>query len=209
MALIASNSSFVISFIRQYVLNPVIVCPNGVSVPIKLTHYRCFGDSVVSKRVVIDLTQGKKTTTDNIAPGPHQWEVEGYVGGLPYELSSRFMPSIGIMRDSLDGGWSQRQQVTFFDKYQKSWQVVVEHFEYEPAPDEENALLVRLHLVELNVQTISVSGIANDPVSAAASAPDGTQYGAPKSLGTSENSVQAPTSPTGQSVSSIPGVMIQ
>jgi len=203
--LIASQAASALTLMKQYVLNPSLVCPNGITVPLKTHHYRFSGDAVVSKRVVIDLTQGKKTTTDNIAPGPREWDIEAHVGGMPGELSSRFMPSIGAFRDALEGAWSGRQQVTFFDKYQKSWQVVVEHFEYEPDPTEENALLVRIHLVELNVQTVSVSGVAYDPQMASAIAADGTTSGAPKALGTSENAVQTTDSTTSQSVLSIPG----
>jgi hypothetical protein len=218
ISLLASNSAYAITLIKQYVLKPVLVCPvppNGsvtdpvpitTPVPLSCHHYRCYGESAVSRRVVINLNQGKQNATDNVAPGPHEWEIEAHVGGLPFEITSRFMPSIGMMLAALDNAYMSRQQVGFFDKFQKLWQIVVQRFEYEPTPDEENAILVRLHLVELNVQVVGANGVVVNPVTAAASPADGTAYGTPEDLGTTENAIQAPSSASGVSLAAIPGV---
>jgi hypothetical protein len=196
--LIASNAALAISLIKQFVLNPVLA-----GVPIQCYRYLFDGEADVSKQVLVNLQQGKQNVSDNVAPGPHEWQLEGYVGGMPVELSSQFMPSIASMRDLLDKAYLSRDSVTFFDKYQRAWTVMIVHFGYEIPPDTQNRLVVRLHLRELNSLTVSTVAAAQDEIAAAANPPDGTVTGAPAILGNTQAAAQDVTMPVGTDVTSI------
>ena len=69
--------------VKQFTSNPRI---NGI--PIQSTRFDCVMEAEVSRHVLISLQQNLQNVFDNVAPGPRTWEIEGYVGGLPVELSS-------------------------------------------------------------------------------------------------------------------------
>ena len=67
---------------------------------------------------------------DNVAPGPRVWTIEGYIGGIPGELTSLFMPSLILFRDILDTAFFSRQIVPFVDTEFKSHDVMIAKFSY-------------------------------------------------------------------------------
>lgn len=162
--ILASQVSRVFSFINQFGSSPVVA-----GVPIQVYKYVPRQNAEVSKHVLVDLTGGKKFVNDNIAPGPHEWQLEGYIGGFPIEAVGRYeiMPSINTMRDILDTAFQSRQTVTFIDADRKLWPMVaIEDFQQERTPDVQNRLQVRLTIRELNV--LSVTAVVQQVASAAA-----------------------------------------
>ena len=205
--LIAEGSATALTVLRQYTGNPKVVYGDLV-VPIQAFKYVTRESAVVSKKVLVDMT-GKKNVTDNVAPGPHEWHMEGYIGGTPLELSILYMPSLGTYRDMLDAAYWSRQALDFYDADQKGWTlasghpVCIELFEYEKVPGEQNRLRVVLDLRELifaEVQTSFVSPL--DPVAATATPTDGGASGAPAAAGatevTAEPTPAAPSYPATQ-----------
>jgi hypothetical protein len=204
--LIASNSAAAIALVKQYVGNPTIGF-NGVFVPIQCYRYVPRISAAVSKKILIDTT-GKRQATDNVAPGTHEWHMEGYIGGLPFELSSLFMPSIANFRDTLDNAFLSRLPLDFYDADQKAWTnanghpVLIEDLEFEKLHDTENRLTVRISLREINFLTVTINTTTpQDPVTAAATPASGTSTGAPSQNGAqeavAENTPAAPSSSWG------------
>jgi hypothetical protein len=163
----------VFAFVNQFVANPIIA-----GVPIQCFKYVPSQEAAVSKHVLVDMTVGKKQVNDNIAPGAHQWQIEGYIGGggggellgipIPVELVGRYdlMPSINTMRNILDTAFQSRMTVSFVDRDHKVWPLVaIESFQQEIAPDVDNRLLVRLTIRELTV--LSVTAVVNELLQAA------------------------------------------
>lgn len=150
--LIASGSAAALHLIRKFVAMPSLA-----GVRIEPTVFEPEIQSAVSKKVLVDLTLGKKTVNDNVAPGPHEWEIEGYIGGLPFEMSSVFMPSLRAFRDAIDAAVLSRQILTLIDLDYKSWPVLVERFRWRKTPDVANRIYVMLSLSEVNSLSVSIS----------------------------------------------------
>jgi hypothetical protein len=164
ISILASDVSKVFAFVNQFAANPILA-----GVPIQCFKYVPSQEAAVSKHVLVDMTAGKKQVNDNIAPGPHQWQIEGYIGGeFPFEAVGRYdlMPSINTMRNILDTAFQSRMTVSFVDRDHKVWPLVaIESFEQEIAPDVDNRLLVRLTIQELTV--LSVTAVVNELLQAA------------------------------------------
>ena len=198
--LIAEGSAAAVAVLQTYIGSPKIVY-GDLTVPIQAFRYVTRESAVVSKKVLVDMT-GKKNVTDNVAPGPHEWHIEGYIGGTPLELSLLYMPSIATLRDILDAAYWSRQALDFYDADQRGWTLVsghpicIELFEWEKVPGEQNRLRVVLDLRELifaDVQTSLVSPL--DPVAATAT-PTGAS-GSPVEGGATEVTADpTPAAPT-------------
>jgi hypothetical protein len=204
--LVAGGAAAALALVKQYVGNPTLIY-NGASVPIQTFRYVPRIEADVSRKVLIDMT-GKKFVTDNVAPGPHEWHIEGYIGGLPLELSSLFMPSIGVFRDVLDEAFLSRQPLDFYDADQKAWTlaggnpVLITVLEFEKLPDTENRLLVRIDLRELFFLSAQVTSISPlDKIASAATPTAGGAAGVPADSGATEavaeTNVSSPTTSWG------------
>lgn len=199
LTLIASNAAAAINLVRAYVGNPTIVF-NGVSVPIQTYRYVPRIEAQVSTKVLVDMT-GKKLVTDNVAPGPHEWHIEGYIGGMPIEFSSIWMPSIASFRDALDAAFLSRQPLDFYDADRKAWTllggnpVMITSLEFEKSPDTENRLIVRIDLRELRFLSAQISTVSpQDVVAQTATPANGGPAGLPASGGAQETSAAASAS---------------
>lgn len=182
-SLLLSNSASALSLIKGYLTTPILA-----GVPISPTLWRPSSKAQVSRKVLVDV-QGKKNVTDNVAPGPHEWDVEGYIGGAPFELTSRYMPSLSFARDLLDTAFYSRQMLSFLDVEHREWQVLMEDFQHERRADEQNRIFVRLHLVELNLIVTAITlGQDLPEVAAAASPAAGSDAGPPAGQGTTQAS---------------------
>jgi hypothetical protein len=156
--LIATNLSFMFSIVQAWASQPKVS-----SVPIQTSRYRVRMTSEVSKHVLVDTTGLKKFVNDNVAPGPHEWYIEGYIGGeisgaaIEHIGRSELMPSIMLARAILESAYQSRAVVPFIDAEQKAWTtVVIQDFECEKTPDVQNRLMVRITLRELNILSASV-----------------------------------------------------
>jgi hypothetical protein len=151
---LASNFSVAYSFVVQYVQGPMLN-----SVPIQATTYRVHESAEVAKHVLVDLNGSKQTINDNIAPGPHVWTIEGYIGGFPSEHIGRkaLMPSIKLFHDIIDAAYTARSPLPFVDVDMKTWPLVaIEELEFEDDPAVNNRLLIKTTLRELTILKVSV-----------------------------------------------------
>jgi len=169
--LITSSSAAALALIKQYVGIPYIA-----GVPVQATRFRRLAQADVAQHMLIDLSNGKQFVNDNIAPGPFKWHIDGYLGTLPIELTSLFMPSIKMFRNKLDKAFLSRELIDFLDPDFKRWKVVIEAFDYEKEPDTQNRLTVRFVLSQVNILTASVAPgtLPDDPSSPGPGTADGT-----------------------------------
>jgi hypothetical protein len=204
---LSSNLSSVYALIKSYAMNPILA-----GVPIQTYQYRAHETAEVSKHVLVDLTGGKKFVNDNIAPGPHVWTLEGFIGGLPIELIGRpeLMPSLKFFRDMLETAYISRAPVQFVDADLFAWaNCAIEELEFENDPTVQNRVFVKVTVRELTILTATVSptdlaaqgtpdtgreagGTGSAPSPAAQSVPMGTPFF--KSL---------PSTPSGQFLTTV------
>ena len=181
--LIASNLSAFVSVVKQFTSNPRI---NGI--PIQSTRFDCVMEAEVSRHVLISLQQNLQNVFDNVAPGPRTWEVEGYIGGLPGELSSLYMPSLKFFVDLLDGIFNSRTPCSLIDPSFREYSALISRFRHSTVPGVQNKVTVALSLVEITVLTASVGPLGTVPdLQSSASATPGQPNGAPAALGSSAN----------------------
>ena len=181
--LITSNAAAALNLIKHWTQQPVLA-----GVRIEATRFERTIEADVSKHVLVDITQGKKTVNDNVAPGPRTWQIEGYIGGTPLELTSLYMPSLAEQRDLLDAAATAREIVTLMDPEFRTWQVVIASFYHSKEPDTANRVPVRLSVQEVNVLTVGVT--VGDPVVDSATPAPGGDSGPPADQGVTENAPQ-------------------
>jgi hypothetical protein len=189
--IIANSVSSALAVIKQFTAQPKI---NGM--PIKTTRFDCIMEAEVSRHVLINLQQNLENVMDNVAPGPRTWEIEGYIGGLPIELTSLYMPSLKFFVDLLDTAFFSRQTVNLIDPDFRSFSVLISRFNYSGDPQVLNRVPVKISLVEVNVLKADVGQLASVPgLQANASPVPGQPFAAPAALGSTPNlaSVGAPT----------------
>ena len=195
--LIASNAAYAISIIQKFISSPVV---GGVS--IQTTRFDCIQESEVSRHVLINQQTGNlQNIHDNVAPGPRTWEIEGYVGGFPVELTSQYMPSLRMYVDELDRLFSSREATTLIDPtYRNYTKVMISRFQWSAEPDTRNRVPVKLSLVEITELTVkagplaaSKGGVVTD-VAQYATPPSGGQFGTPSSMGSTQN-IELPEPP--------------
>jgi hypothetical protein len=185
--LIASNLSSFVSVVKQFTSNPKI---NGL--PIQAVRFDCVMEAEVSRHVLINLQQNLENVFDNVAPGPRTWEIEGYVGGLPIELSSLYMPSLKFFVDLLDGVFNSRTPCNLIDPSFRSYSVLISRFKHSTTPGVQNKVAVSMSLVEVTVLKASVGPLATVPdLQSAASATPGLPNAAPAVLGATANTAAA------------------
>jgi len=177
--LIASNAAAALGVIKQYTTNPKV---GGVLV--QATRFDCIMDAEVSRHVLINLQQGLQNVMDNVAPGPRTWEIEGYVGGLPGELTSLYMPSLSLMVKFLDMQFNMRQMTFLIDPQFRTYNVFIASFRYSYEPSTQNRVPVKLSLVEVTILKADIGSQATVPTDQAnASAQPGQPFGASANLG--------------------------
>ena len=151
---LASNVSSVYALVKSYTMNPIVA-----GVPVQCYQFRATETAEVSKHVLVDLTGGKHFINDNIAPGPHVWALEGYVGGLPIELVGRpeIMPSLRLMHYMLETAYASRAPVAFMDADLAAWPTVaIEELQFEKDPLVQNREIVKITLRELTILSANV-----------------------------------------------------
>jgi hypothetical protein len=185
--MIASNLSSFVSMVKQFTSNPRI---NGI--PIQSTRFDCVMEAEVSRHVLINLQQNLQNVFDNVAPGPRTWEIEGYIGGVPFELSSLYMPSLKFFVDLLDGIFNSRTPCTLLDPSFREYSVLVSRFKHSIVPGTQNKVAVTLSLVQITVLTASVGPLATTPdLQSSASAAPGQPDAAPAVLGSTASTASA------------------
>jgi hypothetical protein len=164
--LLASNASLAISLIKQFVASPMV---GGVA--IQATRFDCITEAEVSRHVLIRSSDSElQNVTDSVAPGPRTWEIEGYIGGLPMELTSLYMPSLNLFTDLLQGILDSRKPTVLLDPFYRTINnVLISRFQYSKEPDSQSG----------PQSEIGQKGVVQPS--------DGGSYGAPAALGSTAN----------------------
>jgi len=179
---LAQGSHFALALIKRYVTQPMVG-----PVSIETTRFERTMDADVSKKVLIDLTQGKRSVLDNVAPGPRTWELEGNIGGVPGELTSAFMPSITAADAILDNLSQSRQVVTLRDQLYREYSVLIARYRSADLPEMQNRKHVEMTLVEITVLTAGVTtGGGDAQVESLATPTPGGASGVPANAGVTE-----------------------
>lgn len=182
-----SIGAVAINLVRQFINNPIV---GGV--PIQATRFECVMEAEVSRHVLVNLQQGLQNVMDNVAPGPRTWEIEGYVGGLPGELTSLFMPSLLIMTRALDAVFNSRRTTTLIHPTSTMSTVMISRFSYSYDPAVANRIPVKISLVEVTILTAEVGPSANVPAEQASASPvPGQANAAPAPMGSTPAQSQA------------------
>jgi Dit-like phage tail protein len=185
--LIATINPIAITLVKKFLSQPIV----GL-VPIEATRFDCIMEAEVSRHVLINLQQGLQNVMDNVAPGPRTWEIEGYIGGFPVELSSQYMPSLFLMTTALDGIFNSRQTTTLVDPSSRLYQVMISRFQYSHDPAVANRVPIRLSLVEITILKAEIGTQASTPVDQVnSSSTPGKTGGAPASYGSTPSNAAA------------------
>ena len=182
--LLASNASLAISLIKQFVASPMV---GGVA--IQATRFDCITEAEVSRHVLIRSSDSElQNITDSVAPGPRTWEIEGYIGGLPIELTSLYMPSLNLFTDLLQGILDSRIPTVLLDPFYRTINnVLISRFQYSKEPDSQNRVPVKLSLIEITVLTVQSGPQSEIGQKGVVQPSDGGSYGAPANLGSTAN----------------------
>ena len=119
---VLSGSVVALGLIRQFLSNPSItyipVDANGVpglpqTVVFEVTKFRERLANQVSKMLLVDVSVGKSFLSDNIAPQPRVWEMEGFL--FPLIPVAPLVDQIGleIIKETLRQASDSRQIVQF------------------------------------------------------------------------------------------------
>lgn len=177
--LIASGAANALALIKQFVTNPTI---GGVTV--RATRFECVMEAEVSRKLLINLQanstgqgqQGLQNVFDNVAPGPRTWDVEGYVGGLPFELTSLYMPSLDFMTQRLDSIFNGRQATVLLAPSPtfgtlRTYNVLISRYSYRSDPNTANRAIVKLSLVEVTFYKVGIGPAGSTPALQANASP--------------------------------------
>jgi hypothetical protein len=128
--------------------------PNIEGIPIKAERQRVTRDVDITEQMIIAQdetgTGGKNWTTDNAAPRPRVWEVQGYLEPLSNVLDAYLLvkPTLALQVAILDACAKSRRPVWFKPHYFSFYKVLVEKFDCEFDPKTQNAIAVSIVLRE-------------------------------------------------------------
>jgi hypothetical protein len=159
--------------------------PIVANVPIQTTSYKEICNSDVSEMPVISPTSsntsGKNFITDNSAPRPRQWEIQGFIGSIlqnvePSSLAMVLQPSLIFQKRFIQEAWLKRAPVNFIPlnrmdlgKFTKDGiQVQIKSLSFDTQPQITNKIPISITLVEIpyivirgGVQHTTNSAISN------------------------------------------------
>jgi hypothetical protein len=173
-----------LSAYRQYQAVPVLYLSSTINVRLENFRYKLSADAEVSTQVLIavnaDGTSNKQYITDNVAPGPRKWQIEGFV--TTSDLSSAafsavnltgFDTTITLQVEALWQTFYSRSTFLFQDAEGKKYpNVAIVSLDFEKDPLTQNKVPISISLQEVNILTLNTNGIAttavpNDPTNPA------------------------------------------
>jgi hypothetical protein len=147
-----------LKLIMDYLLNPTLA-----GIVLYLEKYSKKIHSEVSKKKIINSSGNKLVVTDNIAPEPFAWNIEGYIKAEPYEMSNKFVPSLKQNRLKLENAVYSRTPIAFRDIDSTYFQVALEDIEFIQEPDNQNVLhfIAALYQTDVLSTTQSITDISS------------------------------------------------
>jgi len=150
--------------------------PNLEGIPIKAETQKCSREVDVSHQMIISQEESsggaKQYITDNAAPHPREWTITGYLQSISLiDGMTVIKPTLQMQIALLDFYSASRRPLWFKAHYSSFFHVLIEHFDYEFAPNVQNSVHVNLVLSEY-VTNKAYSDIAGERV--AEPVPEGT-----------------------------------
>ena len=122
---------------------------------IECTAYKETLVSDVSKKMIVDVNQGKQYLTDNVAPSPREWTLTGYISPIPGTQTFNSPVSYLAMlaqKTILSQAFYSRQLLVFVTKMQEeSLTVGITNLEFDTDPSITNRVPVSMTIREINV----------------------------------------------------------
>jgi hypothetical protein len=137
-----------LKLIMDYLLNPTLA-----GIVLYLEKYDKGIHSEVSKKKIINSSGNKNIITDNIAPEPFSWSIEGYIKSEPYEMSNKFIPSLKRNQQKLENACYTRAPIKFRDRDSSYFDVGIEDIHFIGEPDNQNVVHFTASLYQANVLT--------------------------------------------------------
>jgi hypothetical protein len=176
---IISGSAAAISIAQNYLLSPFVA-----GVRIETVGYKEIMDNDISEQVIIDADKGKMYQTDNVAPKPKMWTIQGYLTPTIAEVfafSPLLMPSLFLQKQVLRDARSSRQPIPFIPLNKEelnnpitgALMVSIKHIDFDTLPDVQNKVPVNITLKEVPILSllndISITNATPASISNAAS----------------------------------------
>lgn len=117
----------------------------------------------VSESLVIS-TDAKKYISDNVAPGSRNWNLSGYIKGIPcLEPSNYYQPFVQLHADILWNWFNHGAVLTFKDGNAQIFpRVVIKNIKTAQQKDSANAIPFTITLKEINVMETSTADLPDD-----------------------------------------------
>ena len=137
----------------------LLTLPALAFVPIHPVSFRTVREAEVSSQLLISQEAGgKEFVTDNTAPGPRFWTIDGYISGIPYvELSCWFMPSLLLQKLVIDTAHKSRKPVIFRTTDGEIVNVLIRKNEFIEEADNMNTVHIQAIVQEINNLTVKSS----------------------------------------------------
>ena len=158
--------------------------PDTVFVRLENFRYKLGAEAEVSTQVLIavnaDGTSNKQYITDNVAPGPRKWQIEGFI--TTSDISSAvfsavnltgFDSSISLQLEALWQAFYSRSTFLFQDADGRKYpNVAIVSLDFDKDPLTQNKVPINITLQEVNILTLSTNGVVttavpNDPTNPA------------------------------------------
>ena len=167
------------------------------SVALETNQHDMVGNAEVSESLVVAADQ-KVNIADNIAPGPWEWNLAGYIGGIDkLEPTNYFKPFVAINVEWIKRAFKGGYILTFKDNDNHVYsKVVIKALKISTQADSKNKVPFSMTIKEIN--TMDTLDMVLSKTESAASLATGTIRGAAKNVG-----LTVGTALTGEGLSSL------
>lgn len=137
----------------------LLTLPALAFIPIHPSDFTTTREAEISTQLLISQeVGGKEYITDNIAPGPRYWKINGYISGIPYaELTNWFMPSLLLQKLVIDTAYKSRKPVIFRTTDGEVVNVLIKQCVFIEEADNMNTVKISALVQEYNFLTVKSS----------------------------------------------------
>lgn len=167
-------------FMEDFTAIKDALAPLGLyrGIPIYASSQKELGENAIGKQIMLRSKElGTQVVTDNIAPAPRVWEIEGYIGSSKQSVSSMMLQKVSFANNIAVSVLLQaikdyfrylrvlRAPFQFISREGDVYDVLMQSYVFEDEPVSEYATKVKLTLMEYVALSISGSSyyIKNTP----------------------------------------------
>lgn len=180
---IAGGSKSALQMARSFITKPALASyelPLLFYIAIDAENITQHADAQVSESVL--YTPGNDTKTiiaDNVAPGPWQWTITGYLSGSDASFYSGVNFSALTEKFQLQNAFKRGARLVFKDTDCTPYHnVVIQSLDFSPTADCKNRIPVSMTIKEINVLTETEATKGTDAIDAFLSFAESAAYGA-------------------------------